>query len=185
MATLQATLRTQINQRVPISADGCDSNAKLNVARIVTQLNEQLYANTAPEKYATFFFALFDGSNRTLTYTNAGHLSPLLFRDGHVTRLDSNGTIVGAFPHASYDESCITLEPDDLLVCYTDGVTEPESSSGEPFGEERLIEVVQQNAARRDEDILESVFRSVRDWSPGSELSDDITLLFAREAQRS
>ena len=81
---------------------------EINVGHLVSTLNRQLFANTSPEKYATFFFGLFNEDTRTLTYTNAGHLSPLLFRGGEVKPLDSNGTVVGAFPFTNYDESCLT-----------------------------------------------------------------------------
>ena len=134
-------------------------------------------------KYATFFFALFDEPTRTLTYTNAGHLSPLLFRNGDIIRLDSNGTVVGAFSFANYGESCMTIVPGDLLVCYTDGITEPENAYGEMFGEERLIELVQKHAKRDDREIVQIVLDAVRSWTGEPELQDDMTLLLAREIE--
>ena len=130
-----------------------------------------------------FFFGLFDETTCTLTYTNAGHLSPLLFRKDEVTPLDSNGTVVGAFPFARYDESCVTLQPGDLLVCYTDGITEPENAYGEMFGEERLIELVKKHAAQDDHEIIRVVMDSVRSWTGSPELFDDMTLLLARQVQ--
>ena len=136
MATLQAALRAQISGDV----------FEIDASQVVSKLNQQIYAHTSPEKYATFFFAMFDQASRKLTYTNAGHLSPLLFRNGSVLPLDSNGTVVGAFPFSQYNKSSMTLSADDLLVCYTDGITEPENAYGEMFGEERLIELVQKHA---------------------------------------
>ena len=136
MATLQAALRAQITSYLPPAhTNECSESQQVDVAKLVSRLNKQIYAHTAPEKYATFFFAMFDEQSRTLTYTNAGHLSPLLFRNKQVVPLDSNGTVVGAFPFAKYDESCLVLSPGDLLVCYTDGITEPENAYGEMFGE--------------------------------------------------
>ena len=96
MATLQAALRAQITSYQPLRKNDCAPVSEIDAAGLVNKLNQQLYAHTSPEKYATFFFAIFDQQTRTLTYTNAGHLSPLLFRDGQVTRLDSNGIVVGA-----------------------------------------------------------------------------------------
>jgi phosphoserine phosphatase RsbU/P len=147
----------------------------------VSELNQQLYATTSPEKYATFFFAIYDPETGLLTYTNAGHLQPVLIRDGAPTLLDVNGTIVGAFPFSKYQESKLELRSGDLLVCYTDGITEPENEYGEMFGEERLIELVAKNAARDDAAIMESVMESVRQWTGAPELSDDMTLLLARK----
>jgi phosphoserine phosphatase RsbU/P len=171
MATLQAALRAQISGEVP----------EIDASQVVSKLNQQIYAHTSPEKYATFFFAMFDQHSRKLTYTNAGHLSPLLFRNGSVVPLDSNGTVVGAFPFSEYDESSMTLSANDLLVCYTDGITEPENAYGEMFGEERLIELVQKHAHDQDHEIIRIVLDAVRSWTGTPELQDDMTLLLARE----
>lgn len=173
MATLQAALRAQISGEVP----------EIDASQVVSKLNQQIYAHTSPEKYATFFFAMFDQQSRKLTYTNAGHLSPLLFRNGSVVPLDSNGTVVGAFPFSQYDKSSMTLTADDLLVCYTDGITEPENAYGEMFGEERLIELVQKHAHDQDHEIIRIVLDAVRSWTGTPELQDDMTLLLAREMQ--
>jgi sigma-B regulation protein RsbU (phosphoserine phosphatase) len=185
MATLQATLRAQISQYQPTRENECSDVPELDTATLVSQLNQQLYAHTSPEKYATFFFALFDEKSRNLTYTNAGHLSPLLFRNGDVVPLDSNGTVVGAFPFSTYNESCLTIEPKDLLVCYTDGITEPENAYGEMFGEERLIDLVKKHAHRDDQEIVRTVLDAVRSWTGTPELHDDMTLLLARQVSSS
>ena len=180
MATLQAALRAQITNYQPVQSE-CDGTRTVDAATLVSALNRQIYAHTSPEKYATFFFGLFDEPSRKLTYTNAGHLSPLLFRNGDVLRLDSNGTVVGAFPFAKYDESCLTMAPGDLLVCYTDGITEPENAFGEMFGEERLIELVHKHVNAGDQDLIGVVFDAVRSWTGTPELYDDMTLLLARQ----
>src|SRR5579875_3799003 len=91
MATLQAALRAQITHYLPLKENDCTGTPQIDAATLVSSLNRQIYAHTSPEKYATFFFALFEQQTRALTYTNAGHLSPLLFRNGDVVRLDSNG----------------------------------------------------------------------------------------------
>jgi sigma-B regulation protein RsbU (phosphoserine phosphatase) len=181
MATLQAALRAQVSQSAGDSESGI--SAGLDPATLVSKLNQQIYAHTSPEKYATFFFALYDEANRSLTYTNAGHLSPLLFRNGSVAPLDSNGTVVGAFPFSKYDESTLTFQPGDLLVCYTDGITEPENAYGEMFGEERLIDLVRRNMHHDDHEIIRIIFEAVRGWTGTPELHDDMTLLLARQVQ--
>ncbi|MDQ2841230.1 MAG: SpoIIE family protein phosphatase [Acidobacteriota bacterium] len=183
MATLQASLRAQMVQFQPLREIECSDLPEIDVSKLVSALNKQLFANTSPEKYATFFFALFDERSRTLTYTNAGHLSPLLFRNGNVLPLDSNGMVVGAFAFSKYDESCITMNPGDLLVCYTDGITEPENAYGEEFGEERLIDLVKKHAHREDNEIINIVLDAVRSWTGVPELHDDMTLMFAREVE--
>ena len=175
MATLQAALRAQISHH-----QASHSDVELNPACVVSLLNKQIFAHTAAEKYATFFFAVFDPATYTLTYTNAGHLSPLLLRDGEFTELDSNGTVVGAFSFASYNCSTLKMEPGDLLVCYTDGITEPENAYEEMFGEERLKGLVKKHANQPDGEILQVVMESVRSWTGNPELFDDMTLLLAR-----
>ena len=173
MATIQAGLRAQISLNQP--------DTDLCVSLVVSRLNKQIFANTSPEKYATFFFATFDEASSTLTYTNAGHLSPLLFHNGEVSSLDSNGTGVGAFAGALYDESTVILHPGDLLLCYTDGITEPENPYGEMFGEDRLIDLVKKHLQREDREILQIILEAVRSWTGSPELQDDMTLLLARE----
>ncbi|MBV9269218.1 MAG: SpoIIE family protein phosphatase [Acidobacteriaceae bacterium] len=181
MATIQAALRAQVSHSQPLIENECSMAPEIDSATLVTKLNQQVYAHTSPEKYATFFFAVYDEPTRALSYTNAGHLSPLLFRNGNVTSLDSNGTIVGAFPNAKYDASCITIEPGDLLVCYTDGITEPENAYGEMFGEERLVELVQRHLEADEHEIIRVIFDAVRGWTGTPELHDDMTLLLARQ----
>ena len=182
MATLQAALRMELRAVVESQpAAGASTNGfHLSTARMVSDLNQQLYATTSPEKYATFCFALYDEETGAVTYTNGGHPPPILIRAGSATQLDVNGTVVGAFPFSKYGESKILLEPGDLLVWYTDGITEPEDAYGEMFGEERLIELVAKNSERPDAQIIQTVMESVRQWTASPELSDDMTVVLAR-----
>jgi sigma-B regulation protein RsbU (phosphoserine phosphatase) len=178
MATIQAALRMELRASAELSASM--NGQRYSTARMVSELNQQLYATTSPEKYATFFFAIFDPETSVFSYTNAGHLQPLLIRGGEATLLDVNGLMVGAFPFAKYEESKVELRSGDLLVCYTDGVTEPENEYGEMFGEQRLIDLVSRNAALDDAAIIQCVMDAVRQWTGAPELSDDMTLLLAR-----
>lgn len=177
MATLQAALRTHVRAYLEQAAGGSHA---LSTSRLVTELNRQLFADTAPEKYATFYFGLYEDASGVLTYTNAGHLPPLVVRRGRVITLEVNGMVVGAFPAARYGESRLLLEPGDLLVCYTDGVTETENEYGELFGERRLIEVLLRHAHRPTERVLAAVVEAVEEWTRTPELQDDLTLLVAR-----
>lgn len=172
MASLQSSLRTQLQGAAP---DGL-----LSTSDIVTRVNRHICASSTPDKYATFFLGLYDEHTNTMVYTNAGHLPPVLIRDGQAQRLDVNGTVVGAFPMVSYEQSCVTLESGDLLAWFTDGVTEPESEFGEMFGEDRFIELLRKNAHRDEQQIVDLVVEAVRQWTGSEELQDDITLLLAR-----
>jgi phosphoserine phosphatase RsbU/P len=95
--------------------------------------------------------------------------------------LEVSGLMVGAFPFAKYEESKLELQSGDLLVCYTDGITEPENEYGEMFGDQRLIELVAKNSDRADADIIASVMEAVTQWTGTPELFDDMTLLLARK----
>jgi sigma-B regulation protein RsbU (phosphoserine phosphatase) len=104
----------------------------------------------------------------------------MLVRDGQSRRLEVNGLIVGAFPNAKYDQSVIYMQPNDLLVCFTDGVTEPENEFGEMVGEDRLQQLLEKNAHKSDDQILELLLSSIEQWTKSTVLQDDITLVLAR-----
>ena len=182
MAAIQSATRTQLAAGIPAAAGAGNgrSHPVFSSARLVSTLNKQLYANTSPEKFATFCFALYDDVTSTLTYTNAGHLPPILVRDGRTEELEVTGTVVGAFPFAEYEEKRIRLNPGDLLVAYTDGVTEPENEYGEMFGEARLKDLLVRHAASDGAEIIARVMEAVAEWSGGGELQDDMTMLVAR-----
>lgn len=185
MAALQSTLRVQLQTPVEVMAGGGSGNGSgLSTSRLVSNLNRQLYSMTSAEKYATFCLGIYDEASSTFTYTNAGHLSPLLIRtsEGQTSAeaLDVNGTVVGAFDFSQYSESHIELRSGDLLVFYTDGVTEPENEYGEMFGEQRLTDILLRNAHRPEEDIIQLVLDGVKEWTATEELQDDMTLLLAR-----
>jgi sigma-B regulation protein RsbU (phosphoserine phosphatase) len=176
MATIQSTMRTQIN-----TATAANGTYKApSTAFLVSNLNRQLYANTAPEKYATFYFAMYDEAQHALTYTNAGHLSPLLVRDGRVSLLEPTGTVVGAFPFAVYQEKTVTLEHGDMLVAYTDGLVEPENAYGEMYGEERLTDLLLKYTRTDSSEIIARAMEAVVQWTGSSELQDDMTMVVAR-----
>jgi sigma-B regulation protein RsbU (phosphoserine phosphatase) len=174
MATIQSTMRTQLS-----STNG-SGPGHLSTAKLVANLNRQLYATTAPEKYATFYFALYDDSTHILTYTNAGHLAPILLRGNDVSTLDSTGTVVGAFPIARYAEKTVELQQGDTLVAYTDGIIEPENAYGEMFGEERLQELLVKHARADSTEIIARTMEAVNQWTGSSELQDDMTMVVAR-----
>jgi sigma-B regulation protein RsbU (phosphoserine phosphatase) len=174
MAAIQSNMRTQLTSINGNRPDG------LSTAPLVAALNRQLYANTSPEKYATFYFALYDDAEHAVTYTNAGHLPPLVVRNGSLQPLEPTGTVVGAFPIARYEEQKVALEPGDILVAYTDGMVEPENPYGEMFGEERLRDLLLRYAAEDSNEIIARAMEAVVQWTGSSELQDDMTMLIAR-----
>jgi sigma-B regulation protein RsbU (phosphoserine phosphatase) len=149
-------------------------------ANVLASLNDHLYTSSPPEKYATFFLGLYLDPVGQLTYTNAGHLAPILVRRGVVTRLSGDGFPVGLFPGVRYDQQTIHLQPGDLLVGFTDGVTETPNMSQEEFGDQRLTELLLRNAEKPLDRIAGEIINSVAGWAGDVERHDDTTLLLAR-----
>jgi phosphoserine phosphatase RsbU/P len=154
--------------------------AGVSPGELLAMLNHQLYESTPPEKYATLFLGIYDGAARRLTYSNGGHLPPIVMgEDGTVRRLDVGGTVIGLFDDLTYDEASIQFRSGDIFVAFSDGVTEPENDFGE-FGEERLIDLIRENRMLPLVRISEIVTAAVDDWIGAGEQPDDVTLVLAR-----
>jgi sigma-B regulation protein RsbU (phosphoserine phosphatase) len=193
MATIHSAVRAYSIEDVPalrepvaVAGGGpglmlaSESRRDASPAALLTLLNHQLYESTPAAKYATLFLGIYDGATRRLTYGNGGHLPPILIpEDGSSQLLDCGGTVVGLFDGLSFPEATVQLRPGDMLVAYSDGVTEPENDYGE-FGEERLIQLVRANRHLPLERITEIVTAAVHDWIGENEQPDDITLVLAR-----
>jgi sigma-B regulation protein RsbU (phosphoserine phosphatase) len=167
MASVQACLRMQV----------ADASEDMSPAKMVSRINQQLHLNTSAEKYATFFLAVYDDATGDFTYTNAGHLPPLLVRAEKATALDVNGMVVGAFARSLYTESKIRIEPGDVLIGYTDGISEAENEFGEMFGDERMKEVVERAAGLDADGIIHSLTEAARKFAGAPELQDDMTVM--------
>ena len=147
---------------------------------LLSLLNHQLYESTPPEKYATLFLGIYDGRSHHLTYSNGGHLPPILIsKDGAVRRLEAGGTVVGLFDNMIYEEGAVEMHPGEVFLAYSDGVTEPENEFGE-FGEQRLIDLVRDNRDLPLPQISQIVTMAVDDWIGDNEQPDDVTLVLAR-----
>jgi phosphoserine phosphatase RsbU/P len=149
-------------------------------AQMLWLLNRHLFQSTQPEKYATLFLGFYDDQKHRLTYSNAGHLPPIVVAaDGTVRRLETGGTVVGLFPDRDYEEETVELYPGDIFIAFSDGMTEPENEFGE-FGEERLVETIAAYRHQPLERITEHAISAVQDWIGSTEQPDDITLVLAR-----
>lgn len=192
MATIHSAVRAYTENRTPALHEAAAGVVGSNLmfaaeytgesspATLLSLLNHQLYISTPAAKYATLFLTTFDDRRKTLTYSNGGHLPPIvLHRDGSLSHLDRGGTVVGLFDDCLYDEGTVHLESGDLFIAYSDGVTEPENDFGE-FGEERLIDLVRENQSQPLVRITEIVTAAVADWIGAHEQPDDITLVLAR-----
>jgi phosphoserine phosphatase RsbU/P len=194
MATIHSAVRAYsiedaplVREEIAVAAGGAglmlaseSRGADASPANLLTLLNHQLYESTPAAKYATLFLGIYDGATRRFTYANGGHLPPILIsEDGSAQLLSCGGTVVGLFDNLSFPEATVQLRPGDVLLAYSDGVTEPENDYGE-FGEERLIQLVRANRHLPLERITEIVIAAVADWIGDNEQPDDVTLVLAR-----
>jgi sigma-B regulation protein RsbU (phosphoserine phosphatase) len=178
-AALQYQAESQGDSRMYYRGDG-GSESQLAPAMLMTTLNYQLYRSTPAAKYATMFLGCYDPTARVLRYCNAGHLPPIIIRaTGEAFPLDINGTVVGLFDGVTYDESTVVMQPGDIFVAYSDGVTEPENEFGE-FGEDRLVALIKEHRRKPLPRIAEIVTGAVADWIGAAEQPDDVTIVLAR-----
>ena len=176
MANLQANLRSQYAAAVD------------DLPRLLASVNRLFYENSDDASYATLFFADYDDSSRKLRYANCGHLPPLLLRAcassqdqaPNVERLRSTCTVMGLFEDWHCEIAEVQLAPSDMLVLYTDGITEAANADGEEFGESRLLATLGSNFHLPVKPLLQTVVATVQQFSSGSEQQDDITLVIAR-----
>lgn len=184
MASIQSIMRTQLTAGMASAAvaNGAPRRGG-SVSQIVSELNRQLYANTTPEKYATFCFGLYDDERKLFTYTNAGHLPPILLHNGYPKMLEVTGTVVGMFPTLKYEEMTIAMNAGDILIAYTDGIVEPENVYGEEFGTDRMLDIVMKYQSASSDEIIARIMEAVPAWTGASELSDDMTVVLARRTE--
>jgi serine phosphatase RsbU (regulator of sigma subunit) len=168
MANLQATLRSQV-----VGAADCPQ-------RLLASVNRILFENTVPSAYATLFFADYDSGTGRLLYANCGHVPGLIVRaGGGVERLSSNATVLGLFEDWHGELSTADLGLGDLLVLYTDGVTECEDDCGEDFSQQRLVDAIHRHDSLPVSELAAALSKDVLEFSRGRQF-DDLTLIVAR-----
>lgn len=197
MCTVQASLRSQVQ-----SVNG-------NLTELVSSMNRLLHVSTDAASYATFFYAQFDERTGLLTYVNAGHNPPMLVRASKTVKaqgvgfaaagahagleelrdlngradfqlLTTGGPIIGAFNNCVYEQETIQMQRGDLLVAYTDGVTEARNNDDQEFGEESLQRIIDSSAHVPAQELSERIVESVREWCGDVPPHDDLTLVVMR-----
>lgn len=171
MASVQAALRSQVL---------LDGNASPGAGEIVRRINRHLFLNTAEDRFATFFFAIYDSNTRILQYTNAGHLPPMCIEGEKIVRLEAGGTVVGVFEDSVYEEGRIEVKSDAILVAYSDGLVEPENVYGEEFGVERLEAVALRHRQSNADAMVAALLNAPEEWAGSAEQADDMTVIVAR-----
>ncbi|HTV07641.1 MAG TPA: SpoIIE family protein phosphatase [Candidatus Aquilonibacter sp.] len=182
-ALLMASLHSAVRAFGLSNSDGGSSNgtAQPSPALLLELLNKHIFASTPPEKYATLFLAYYDAVTRRLIYSNAGHLAPMvLCADGTVKHLDCGGPPVGLLDNIKYEEDTVQLTSGDLLMAFSDGLTEPEQND-EQFGEDRLLSYVREHHAESLPTLAAQTLRHLKEWIGNHEQPDDMTILLARQ----
>ncbi|MCI0388752.1 MAG: ADOP family duplicated permease [Acidobacteria bacterium] len=178
MSVVQASLRI-------ISAEG-----DISLPQLAAKMNRFLHRSTKSNSYATFFYAEIDERNRQLRYVNAGHNPPYLLRPNdaqstgstansisEIQELSAGGTVLGLFPQMSYQEATVDLKSGDVLIIFTDGVTEALNPKEEEFGEERLKESLRQLAHLPVHEISSRISEELRSWIKDAAQHDDLTFI--------
>jgi sigma-B regulation protein RsbU (phosphoserine phosphatase) len=145
---------------------------------LITRLNKGLFRRGIESRFLTTFYGILTAEG-ALLYTNAGHNPPILLSpDGTVRRLETGGTVLGLFEQAEYQEEGLCMKPGDVLITFSDGVTEALNPAGEEFGDERLVEVVSAKRGDAPQAILDHLLLELRQFCATQ--ADDITLVLVR-----
>jgi sigma-B regulation protein RsbU (phosphoserine phosphatase) len=169
MASVQASIRVNMTR-------GADS-----LAAAIAALNETVYSASTAERYTTLFAAFLEPGCRRMIYVNCGQTAPMLLRaTSRVERLDSGGPPVGLLPRAPFQETVVELASGDLLVVFSDGVSEVNNPAGDLWNEEDLEKVVASCAGLPAGEAHAKILAAVQSFADGAEPSDDITLAVYR-----
>ncbi len=168
MASLQASFHAWADELVPVPA-------------MTGRLSDAISRRTGPDRFITFFLLLLDPASGEIEYTNAGHNQGLLVRrNGSIEELPSHGLPLALFPGRPYGSSRLSLEPEDFLCLYTDGVTEAANGPGEEFGLERLKAFLTTQVGRDPSDVDVALSSVLEEHAAGQQFADDRTLLMIR-----
>ncbi|HYK34849.1 SpoIIE family protein phosphatase [Alloacidobacterium sp.] len=168
MASLRASLR------------GVTLDGPRDFAKLMHKVNRLVYEASASNRYATFFFASYDPATRKLECVNAGHNPPVLLRGQETIRLEADGPVVGLLPSAPYSEQSLMLQPGDLLVLYTDGISEAMTKDDEEWGDERMITAARASLNKPANEVLDNLFAAADAFTAGAPQHDDMTLLILK-----
>jgi phosphoserine phosphatase RsbU/P len=170
MASLQASLR---GQRLSGPSD---------LAQLMVNLNRLIYEASPDNRYATFFYGELDPVTRRLDYVNAGHNAPMLFRgeSGSIERLAASGPVIGLLDAGRFEQRSITLAPGDLLLVFSDGISEAMNAGEEEWGESRLLSAVREAGPCPAEPLIHSLFAAADAFAGGAVQYDDMTVVVVR-----
>jgi phosphoserine phosphatase RsbU/P len=155
-----------------------------NLRELIQRVNNLVYGASTVNRYATFFYAEYDPRDRQLSFVNAGHNPPLILRRAnpgcHLFRLDAGGPPVGLLPNSSYEQSSFALEPADLIVLFTDGISESMNNQDEEWGEERLIDLAKTCVDVPAVETMNRIMTAAQNFAAGAPQHDDMTVVVLR-----
>ena len=144
----------------------------------IRRSNQLLYRSTDPEKFATLFYGILDFRKHTLEYSNAGHENPFLLRkEANSDRLEIGGTVLGVVENFPFEEATVKLDPGDVLVIFSDGITEAFDTNDNQFGEAKLADVIAKHRNEPAEAINDHIIAAVRQHAGAAPQADDLTLV--------
>ncbi|MBN2432081.1 MAG: SpoIIE family protein phosphatase [Acidobacteria bacterium] len=179
-ALLMASIQSASRAQPPVLSDNGYVDPQ-QLSLLIHVLNRHLFSITPPEKFATLFYVRLLTDKHLLQFCNAGHEAPFLFRaDGSMHRMSDGGTILGAFPETSFETKELEMQTGDLIVIFTDGLTDAINADGEEYGEKRLTKLLTELRHEEPEIILDRVMTDTRAWFKGVSQHDDMTLVVVR-----
>ncbi len=167
MASVRASLRAYLEEPHSVEA-------------VITRLNNVLCRDTRSDQFVSLFYGMLDVEEEVFTYVNAGHNPPILFRDHEKIQMEEGGPVLGVIQDASYRKAEVQLLAEDVLLFYTDGITEAERG-GEYFGVERLMELVEANISSGTEELMNNILEVVSKFGSDSQQTDDRTLIVLKK----
>jgi sigma-B regulation protein RsbU (phosphoserine phosphatase) len=171
-ALLMAFLRASLRAATHIGYSPHISMAKVNYL---------LWESIERNQFVTAFYGILDVTNKTLTYTNAGHNPPILLNKNGIASFIERGSVpLGMFRDTRYHEYYLTTEPGEVLVLYTDGVTEAQNPEGEEFGRERLAQAAQTHHQLSARDMIRAIYKEVIEWTDERGATDDVTFFIIK-----
>jgi sigma-B regulation protein RsbU (phosphoserine phosphatase) len=154
------------------------------IRTICRKVNNLLYESLERENYVTAFYGVLDSKNDILTFSNCGHNRPILLRrDGGVELLAEGGLALGIVDDTEYEERPISIRPGDIVLMYTDGVTEVEGADGVQFGEEHLVRLLRANAALSSREIHQALYKEIRNFARPDHVFDDVTMVVVKKLE--
>jgi len=167
VTTLQACLRAYLESDLSLEA-------------LMQRVNRVIFHNSTENKFISFFMGILHPASKKLEIVNAGHYPPLIARNCNLLKLWNTGVLLGCFETAKFVRKEYLLQSNDVLVMFTDGITEANNAKGQAYGDERLEKIITENCMKTAHELKEAIYKDVKMFEAGAEQTDDITILIVK-----